>query len=54
MNAIGKLARSQTGMNRHQTHFARHTRKSDEARKRHGWTKGGTLKRVDGKLIQPA
>ena len=47
MNALGKRARAQSGLNRTQLRFVRHTRKSDAARRRKGWGKAGTLPNRD-------
>jgi len=41
MNATGKKFRRETGLNRHEIHFNKHTNKSDAKRRRAGWGKKG-------------
>lgn len=43
MNATGKKLRKETGLNRHELHFASHARKTPEKRKAMGWGKAGKL-----------
>lgn len=43
MNANGKAMRRQSGQNRHSMHFASHTHKSADKRRKMHWGKKGSI-----------